>query len=126
MPDNHKLEIIWTAIPALVMTILVVQGLVTWNKVMADVKDGDDFIEIEATGWQFAWNLRYPGADGKLGVKDYRLIKPGKNELGQDWTDTRNHDDFNANELVLPKGKKIRVRISARDVLHNFYYHTLE
>ena len=121
MPDNHKLEIIWTAIPALVMTILVVQGLVTWNKVMADVKDGDDFIEIEATGWQFAWNLRYPGADGKLGVKDYRLIKPGKNELGQDWTDTRNHDDFNANELVLPKGKKIRVRISARDVLHNFY-----
>ncbi|MGB3132142.1 MAG: OmpA family protein [Saprospiraceae bacterium] len=121
MPENHRLEIIWTAIPALVMTILVVQGLVTWNKVMSDVKDGEDFMEIEATAWQFAWNLRYPGTDGKLGVKDFRLIKPGVNELGQDWNDVRNHDDFNSDELVLPKGKKIRVRITARDVLHNFY-----
>lgn len=121
MPDNHRLEIIWTAIPALVMTILVVQGLVTWNRVMSDVKDGDQYMEIEATAWQFAWNLRYPGADGKLGVKDFRLIKPGVNELGQDWNDDRNHDDFNSDELVLPKGKKVRVRISARDVLHSFY-----
>ncbi|MGB5024676.1 MAG: OmpA family protein [Saprospiraceae bacterium] len=121
LPHDNRLEVIWTALPALVMTILVVQGLVTWNKVMADVTKGEDFIEIEATGWQFAWNLRYPGQDGKLGVKDFRLIKPGVNELGQDWNDDRNHDDFNADELVIPKGKKIRVRITARDVLHNFY-----
>lgn len=121
IPHDNRLEIIWTAVPALVMTILVVQGLVTWNKVMSDVKEGDDYMEIEATAWQFAWNLRYPGADGKLGVKDFRLIKSGVNELGQDWHDERNHDDFNADELVLPKGKKIRVRIIARDVLHNFY-----
>jgi cytochrome c oxidase subunit II len=121
IPHDNRLEIIWTAVPALVMTILVVQGLVTWNRVMADVNADDDFIEIEATAWQFAWNLRYPGADGKLGVKDFRLIKPGVNELGQDWHDERNHDDYNADELVLPKGKKIRIRIIARDVLHNFY-----
>jgi cytochrome c oxidase subunit 2 len=121
LPHDNRLEIIWTALPALVMTVLVVQGLVTWNRVMGDVRDGEDFMEIEATAWQFAWNLRYPGADGKLGVKDFRLIKPGINELGQDWNDERNHDDFNADELVLPKGKKIRVRIIARDVLHNFY-----
>ncbi len=121
LPHDNKLEVIWTAVPALVMTILVVQGLVTWNKVMADISEGEDHLEIEATGWQFAWNLRYPGADGKLGVKDFRLIRPGENELGQDWHDDRNHDDFNADELVLPKGKKIRVRITARDVLHNFY-----
>ncbi|MBK9221687.1 MAG: OmpA family protein [Saprospiraceae bacterium] len=121
LPHDNRLEIIWTALPALVMTILVVQGLVTWNKVMADVSVGEDFIEIEATAWQFAWNLRYPGTDGKLGVKDFRLIKPGVNELGQDWHDERNLDDYNADELVLPKGKKVRVRIIARDVLHNFY-----
>lgn len=120
-PHDTRLEIIWTAVPALVMTILVVKGLVTWNTAMADTKEGESFLEIEATGWQFAWNLRYPGADGQLGVKDFRLIKPGVNELGQDWTDVRNHDDFNADELVIPKGKKIRMRIIGRDVLHNFY-----
>lgn len=121
LPHDNRLEIIWTALPALVMTVLVVQGLVTWNRIMSDIQDGDEYMEIEATAWQFAWNLRYPGHDGKLGVKDFRLIKPGSNELGQDWNDERNHDDFNADEMVLPKGKKIRVRIIARDVLHNFY-----
>lgn len=120
-PHDNRLEMIWTAVPAFVMVFLVVKGLVAWNEIMSDISEGEDYMEIEATGWQFAWNLRYPGPDGKLGVKDFRLIKPGANELGQDWHDERNLDDFNADELVLPKGKKIRVRITARDVLHNFY-----
>jgi len=34
---NTNLEIIWTAIPAVVMTFLVVKGLVVWNDVMPDV-----------------------------------------------------------------------------------------
>ncbi|HRG31749.1 MAG: OmpA family protein [Saprospiraceae bacterium] len=121
LPHDNRLEMIWTAIPAFVMVILVVKGLVAWNDIMADISEGEDYIEIEATAWQFAWNLRYPGQDGKLGVKDFRLIKAGKNDLGQDWHDERNLDDFNSDELVLPKGKKVRVRIIGRDVLHNFY-----
>ncbi|NOT36099.1 MAG: OmpA family protein [Saprospiraceae bacterium] len=121
IPHNDKLELIWTGIPAFVMVILVVKGLIAWNEIMADTKSGEEAINIEATAWQFAWNLRYSGPDGQLGVKDFRLIKPGSNELGQDWNDERNLDDFNSDELVLPKGKKVRVSIIARDVLHNFY-----
>jgi len=118
MSHNNLLEVVWTVIPAIVMTILVIRGLDTWNEVMDD--PGDEAMEIEAMGWQFAWNLRYPGADNELGARDYTLTKPG-NDVGQDWTDTRNLDDFIASELVLPVGKKVRVRIIARDVLHNFY-----
>lgn len=121
IPHDNRLEMIWTAIPAFVMVILVVKGLVAWNDIMADVTTGEDYIEIEATASQFAWNLRYPGPDNKLGVKDFRLIKPGINDLGQDWNDERNLDDFNSDELVIPKGKKIRIRIIGKDVLHNFY-----
>lgn len=121
IPHNDKLELIWTGVPAFVMVILVVKGLIAWNEIMADTKKGEEHISIEATAWQFAWNLRYPGADSELGVKDFRLIKPGINELGQDWNDERNLDDFNADELVLPKGKKVRISIVARDVLHAFY-----
>ncbi|HMW39849.1 MAG: OmpA family protein [Saprospiraceae bacterium] len=121
LPHDDKLEMIWTGIPAFVMVILVVKGLFAWNEIMADTKSGDEYLSIEATAWQFAWNLRYPGKDGQLGVKDFRLIKPGSNDLGQDWHDERNLDDFNSDELVLPKGKKVRVSITARDVLHNFY-----
>jgi cytochrome c oxidase subunit 2 len=77
-------------------------------------------MEIEATGMQFAWILRYPGEDGKLGTRNFRLIN-SVNPLGQDWTDVKNLDDFHPSDLVLPKGKKVRVRIMARDVLHDFF-----
>ncbi len=118
---STRLEIIWTAVPAVVMVILVTQGLVAWNEIMPDVDADEEYIEVEATGEQFLWTLRYPGADGKLGTKHFKLIDPATNTLGQDWTDPKNIDDFIADELVLPVGKKVRVRITAKDVLHNFY-----
>ncbi len=118
---STKLELIWTAVPAVVMVVLVTQGLVAWNEIMPDVSPDDEFIEVEATGYQFAWDLRYPGADGKLGTKNYKLINPANNPVGQDWSDPKNIDDYLPAELVLPVNKKVRVRITAKDVLHNFY-----
>jgi cytochrome c oxidase subunit 2 len=117
---NDKLELVWTIIPAVVMTLLVVGGLDAWNDIMYDVDPNEEYIEIEATGVQFNWLLRYPGPDGQLGTRDYRLTS-GLNPIGQDWTDAKNHDDLHPSEIVLPVGKKVRVRIIARDVLHNFY-----
>ncbi len=122
IPHDNRLEIIWSVIPAIVMAGLVVGGLLVWNDVMADVKDGEDVLEIEATGEQFLWTIRYPGADGALGTKNFRLIDAGRgNSLGLDWKDKKNLDDFSADEIVLPKGRKVRVRITAKDVLHDFY-----
>ncbi len=117
---NNKLEVIWTLIPAVVMTFLVISGLDAWNEIMPDVADDEDFIEIEATGVQFNWLLRYPGPDNMLGTRNYKKIT-GINPLGQDWTDPKNQDDIHPSEIVLPVGKKVRVRIIARDVLHNFF-----
>lgn len=118
---DNRLEVWWTVIPAVVMAILVVRGLNAWNTVMADVKEDEDFIEIEATGQQFNWIIRYPGADGKIGTRDYRLTT-ANNQLGQDFRDSKNWDDMvPGQELYLPVGKKVRVRIIAKDVLHNFY-----
>lgn len=118
---NTQLELIWTGVPAVVMVLLVINGLVVWNNVMYDVEPGEEYVELEATGYQFAWDLRYPGADGKLGTKNYQLINGANNPLGQDWTDRANIDDFHATEIYLPVGKKVRVQITAKDVLHNFY-----
>jgi cytochrome c oxidase subunit 2 len=118
---STKLEIVWTFIPAIVMFFLVIKGLIVWNEVMPDVGPDDEYFEIEATGYQFAWDIRYPGADGKLGTRDFRMIDPASNPLGQDWTDQKNLDDFQPVDIVLPVNKKVRVRITSKDVLHNFY-----
>ncbi len=99
---DNRLELIWTAIPAVVMTILVVRGLNAWNTVMADVKPDEDFIEIEATGQQFNWIIRYPGPDGKLGTRNYKLTT-ANNQLGMDFTDPKTWDDvIPGQELTSP------------------------
>ncbi len=118
---DNKLEAIWTIVPALVMVYLVTNGLVVWNEVMPDVDPQEEVLEFEATGSQFLWEIRYPGPDGKLGTKNFRLINGGNNPLGQDWTDKKNIDDFHATDIYLPVNQKVRVRITAKDVLHNFY-----
>ena len=117
---NNTLEIVWSAIPAVVMTYLVIKGLLAWNTVMADIEPNEEVMEIEATGYQFAWHLRYPGPDGVIGSRDYTKTT-ADNPLGQIWTDPKNFDDFHPDELWLPVNHKVRVRIIARDVLHAFF-----
>lgn len=120
---NNTIEYLWTGIPALVLVYLVASGLDVWNDVMPDVDPDDDFIEIEAVGQQYQWEIRYPGADGKLGTRNYKLIDPATNTLGLDFTDEKTHDDILTAppEFYLPVGQKVRVRITSKDVLHNFY-----
>ncbi len=117
---NNTLELVWMGVPAIVMTLLVLGGLDSWNTIMADVGTDEEILEVEATGSQFVWELRYPGEDAYLGRKNFRLIG-GVNSLGLDFTDEKSHDDFIAQDLVLPVGQKVRVRITAKDVLHDFY-----
>lgn len=123
---NTQLEIVWMSIPALAMAFLVIQGIATWNKALKDIPAdavlGKDFIEVEATGMQYAWMYRDPGLDGQLGEKYFTNID-ASNPLGMKWEDKRNLDDIvvSSGDIVLPLGKKVRVRITSRDVLHNFY-----
>ena len=124
MPHDNKLEVIWTVIPAVVMCGLVVGGLWVWNDAMGDVQEGDEHLEIEATGYQFGWTLRYPGADGAIGTKYYKNIVPGLNDIGVDFNDPKSQDDIllaGSEVMYVPKGKKVRIRITSKDVLHNFF-----
>lgn len=115
---STKLEVIWTAIPAVVMIALVFVGLVNWNKITGEPPK--DSIIIEATGRQFAWDLRYSGADNELGAKTVHKIG-SDNPLGMEWEDKRSIDDFMADTLVLPVNANIFMKLNSIDVLHSFY-----
>lgn len=78
-PENDKLELLWTVIPAIVLTVLVIGGLNAWRSIMKTPADGTAKIEVFA--YQFGWSVRYPGADGELGNANYNLIS-GSNPLG--------------------------------------------
>lgn len=118
-PDNHYLELLWTIIPAIVLSILIFTGLRAWNDITAPASADAEVIEV--TGQQFAWTARYPGTkDNKLGNYNYKLID-AVNEFGLDLTDKNSFDDFKSLELHLPKGKEVLIKIRAKDVLHSFY-----
>ena len=117
-PDNNKLEMIWTIVPAVVLSILVFTGLKVWNKVMSDPPEDAEVLEL--MGYQFAWKCRYPGKDGVLGRYDYKLID-AVNQFGMDFRDQASFDDFTPREIHVPKGKPVLLKIRARDVLHSVY-----
>ncbi|MGY4383685.1 cytochrome c oxidase subunit 2 [Pedobacter sp. UYP24] len=120
-PHNNTLERIWTIIPALVLTVLVLMGFLTWRSIFYKIEDPKNKpLSVEITSSQFAWAIRYPGADGIVGIKNYKLIN-GTNSLGVDLNDRHNMDDQIADELVLPINKPVRLILTSKDVLHSFY-----
>ncbi|MFD0751740.1 cytochrome c oxidase subunit II [Mucilaginibacter calamicampi] len=119
LPHNNTIEKVWTIAPAIVLTVLVIFGFFTWQEV-TNTKEVKGDINVDITGEQFAWNLRYPGPDNLLGKKNYKLIA-GANKLGIDYTDKNSLDDLKADTMYLPVNKSIRLNIGSKDIIHSVY-----
>jgi cytochrome c oxidase subunit 2 len=97
---NTTLEILWTAIPALILAFIAVPTVRTIFKTQA--KASADALQVEVIGHQWWWEFRYPqytttGASGKVDT----LVT--------------------ANELYLPVGRKVNFALKSKDVLHSFW-----
>lgn len=120
-PHNNSLERIWTIIPAIVLTVLVLLGFFTWRGITnVSPEDQKKAINIEVTGEQFKWSLRYAGADNQIGTRNYKLTTP-TNGLGIDFKDQKSWDDKLVGEIVIPVNKPVRFTVGSKDVLHSFY-----
>lgn len=120
-PHNNTIEKIWTIVPALVLTLLVLKGFLTWRSIFYKVEDPKNrAINIEVTSSQFLWEIRYPGADAIVGKKNYKLIT-AFNSLGIDFSDKNSLDDLMAEEIVIPVNKPVRFILTSKDVIHSFY-----
>jgi cytochrome c oxidase subunit II len=115
---STKLELLWTTVPAIFLTILVVFGLINWFKMTGNPPDGAAVVEI--TGHQFGWEMRYPGKDNILGKKDYKKYNtPSGNTLGVDFDDVNSLDDLHTTEMHLVVGKPVKLVINSQDVIHD-------
>jgi cytochrome c oxidase subunit 2 len=105
-------------VPALFLTVLVGFGLYYWMGITKDAPKEAQVVEI--TGKQFNWLVRYPGKDGVLGRKNYRLTDASSgNALGVDWEDASSHDDVEVSEVHLVVNKPVKFVINAQDVIHD-------
>jgi cytochrome c oxidase subunit II len=86
------LEIVWTAVPAVLVTAISVVSAI----VLAKNDDaGENPLRIGVTAQQFAWSFEYPGEDGA--------------------------EPLRSGELVLPVGRKVKLTLHAQDVIHSFW-----
>ena len=103
---SHKLEMIWTAVPAIALLFIAFAQMGTW----ADIKFEKNFPSdgaysrekpiAEVWASQFDWRFRYPGDDGVLGNVD---------------------DVENSFEFVVPVNEPIVFNLRSRDVIHSFF-----
>ena len=101
---SHKLELLWTFIPGLILFFLAVFQTGTWGwiKFKGDMPSQDDpNVEVvQVFGMQFEWNFRYRGPDRLFGTED-DVVKKG--------------------EMHVPVDRKVVVLLQTRDVLHSFW-----
>lgn len=113
---NHKLEITWTAIPFLILAFIAVYQTQVWadmkiqSSFPAAVTDGDGTLSpiAEVQARQFEWRIRYPGLDS------------GGQPLPLEST-PRATDVWTVNELHVPVGKAVLIKLRTQDVQHSFY-----
>ena len=115
---NNKLEFIWTIIPTIVLTGVIIFGLKTWDKAMN--VDTSDSQEIEVFVKQFQWLARFPGEDNILGKSNFQLITP-TNVLGIDEEDLNAADDKIVREVHLVVNEPVVLKFRSQDVIHSAF-----
>lgn len=101
---NNRLEVIWTVIPAVILVFLTIWSQKIWTQIKS--APPPEAIPIEIQAEQFAWNIRYPGPDKTFGTSD---------------------DIKTINQLHIPAGRPVRVRLTSvgkdgkHPVIHSFF-----
>lgn len=97
---NNRLEIAWTVTPAVILIFLGVISQTLWSEIKQAVPAEADSWVVEVRPRQFQWDVRYSGTDGRFGTPD----------------------DIEAiNNLHVPVGKMVLVKMTAQDVIHSFF-----
>lgn len=109
------------AVMAFEIALIVFYALPVWSNIKMRMPDEKDAVVVEVVAEQFGWNIHYPGPDGKFGRRAPELVH-FNNPIGLDRTDPDAADDVTVgNELHLPLGKKVLIKLTSKDVIHDFF-----
>jgi cytochrome c oxidase subunit 2 len=118
---NPRLEWLWTLIPAAILVCVAVLSEAAWAAIKLPHGLSHDAIQVEVLAEQFAWNIRYPGPDGKFGRTDNKLISQD-NPWGTIDDDPDGKDDIiTINQMHLPVERDIQITLRSKDVIHSFF-----
>jgi cytochrome c oxidase subunit 2 len=119
--ENTAVEVAWTLIPFVILIAMAVPATGTLIT-MRDTSEAD--LTIKATGYQWKWGYDYLKGEGE-GISFYGTLATPRAQI--DGTDVagRNANPHylleTDNHVVVPVGKKIRILVTAADVIHAWY-----
>src|SRR5882757_3050697 len=104
------------AVAVVEVILLVFYAIPAWARRVQNLPSETEAVVVRVVGEQFAWNVHYPGADGRFGKTDIKLIDLQTNPLGIDRSDPDAKDDITTvNQLHLPVGKPAIIKLSSKD-----------
>ena len=118
-PEDKKLEKILTIATTLGVAALLAPGLIVWNQFINVPKNA---IHVDVMAWQWGWQYRLPGEDGKLGSTKVANINDS-NPFGIILEDPNGKDDvlIQSDVLHLKNNRPVKILLRSVDVLHNWY-----
>lgn len=118
---NKTVEVGGALVVGIVFVILAFMGQRVWMQIHLHGSDANALV-VDVTGEQFAWNVRYPGPDGKFGRTSPKLYDPTSNPVGIDPDDPAGKDDIVAlNNVAVPVNRPVELALGSKDVLHSFF-----
>ena len=122
---NNTLEFIWISATLIVFIGLGFMARDTWASLHYRPAVAGA-LQIEVTAQQFAWNFRYPGADGQWGkLKLSEISDSGGNPIGLDPSDPAAADDLVMPVFAVPTGREVELILKTKDVTHSFWVREL-
>ena len=118
-PEDKRLEKILTWATTLGVAALLAPGLIIWNQYVNVPKNA---LEIDVMAWQWGWQYRLPGDDGKLGTTKVTNISD-ENPFGINIDDPFGADDImvQSDYINLENDRPVKILLRSVDVLHNWY-----
>jgi cytochrome c oxidase subunit II len=109
-----KMEIIWTAIPVLILVVMAIPASKTLIA-MEDTSKSD--LTILVTGSQWKWHYKYL----EHPIEFYSLLATPKAEIDNLAAKNEFYLRDVDRPLVIPTGKKVRFLMTSDDVIHSWY-----
>lgn len=118
----------WLEVGVAVVEAVLLLGFAVplWAKVVDDLPPESASTVLRVTAQQFAWNAHYPGKDGVFGRQDARLLG-AENKFGYVQDDPAHADDITpgVNDIHVPLGKAVVIKLTSMDVIHSFKLYNL-
>ncbi len=119
--ESTAVEIAWTIVPFIIVVGL---GIAATDQVIAQKDTSNADLTVKVTAYQWKWGYQYLQGDGE-GIEFLSTLSTPREQINNQAPKSNTYLLEVDNAMVVPVGQKVRVVLTADDVIHSFYVPSL-